>query len=79
MLSRTKITVIYNEFKVKTYGSLYANNEHVFSFVKLKTTGHGEEVYKRPLLKSKEVFYHISWLDGHAKEISNKYLKFCHI
>ena len=37
----------------------FANNEHTFTLVKLKTIGHGGEVIKRLLCKSKKIFYNI--------------------
>ena len=59
MLTRTKITVIQNEFilvellftqvEVKAQSSLQLNL--LFTLVKLKTTGHGGEVYKGLLRK----------------------------
>ena len=49
MLTKTKITVVQNEFKVKAQSSLQLNL--LFTLVKLKTTGHGGEVYKGLLRK----------------------------
>ena len=47
--------------------------------LRLKTTGHGGEVYKGLLLKIKGSFILSRGWVVHAKKTSNKELKFCYI
>ena len=57
---------------------IFVNNEHAFTLVKLKTTGHGGEVYKRLLRKSKRSFILSRGWMAHAKQIFVNELKVCY-